>query len=64
MVCRVTALNAMVRMFKHALKSIANKPEILTRLGTVRRVSHNFGYGMGDDMVNLFAEFGFDGHSG
>lgn len=50
--------NALVRMFEQALKTIAalpkeRKPELLARLDAVRRVSHNFGYGVGDDMDNL-----------
>ena len=30
------------------------------RLDTVRHTSHNFGYGVGDDMDDLHAEYGAD----
>jgi hypothetical protein len=61
--------DALVRMFDQALKAIAvlpenRKPEMLARLDAVRRISHNFGYGVGDDMDDLLAEFGIDGRSG
>jgi len=60
--------NALVRMFDQALKAIAalpenRKPAMLARLDTVRRISHNFGYGVGDDMDGLLAESGLDGRS-
>lgn len=58
--------NALVRMFDQALKAINALPEtqraaLLTRLDTVRRISHNFGYGVGDDMDALLVEYGVDG---
>ena len=34
---------------------------LLDRLDAVRRLGHNLGYGVGDDMDDLLAEHGFDG---
>lgn len=58
--------DALVRMFEQALKAItaspdAARPALLARLDEVRRISHNFGYGVGDDMDALLAEHGIDG---
>ena len=58
--------DALVRMFGQALKTIDGlpeecKPALMARLDSVRSISHNFGYGVGDDMDDLLAEFGFDG---
>lgn len=58
--------SALVRMFEHALKVIdtlpaSDRPEFLARLDAVRRTSHNFGYGVGDDMDALFTEHPVDG---
>ncbi|WP_394808052.1 hypothetical protein [Nitrosomonas sp.] len=56
-------LDALVRMFEQALKAVAALPEIQrdplwTRLDAVRRVSHdNLGYGVGEDMDDLLAEY-------
>ena len=60
--------NALVRMFEQALKAInafpeGNRPALLARLDAVRRTSHNFGYGVGDDMDELDARNGTDGGS-
>jgi hypothetical protein len=60
--------NALVRMFEQALKTIALLPEasraeLLARLDAVRRTSHHLGYGVGDDMDDLLAGYGFDGGS-
>jgi hypothetical protein len=57
--------DALVRMFEQALKIIANLsdepgPALRDRLDVVRRISYNFGYGVGDDMVALLAEYGVD----
>mgnify|MGYP001562651163 CR=1 FL=1 len=57
--------DALVRMFELALKTIADLPEVQrnelwARMDGVRRVSHNFGYGVGDDMDGLLAEYGVD----
>ena len=53
--------DALGRMFAQALKAIAvlpegRRPELLARLDAVRRLSHNVGYGVGDDMDDLLAE--------
>jgi hypothetical protein len=55
--------DALARMFGQALTAIAvlpdsRRPELLARLDAVRRVSHNFGYGVGDDMDDLLAGHG------
>lgn len=55
--------DALVRMFEHALKVIQSLPEdarpaLHGRMDAVRRISHNFGYGVGDDMDDLLAEHG------
>lgn len=58
--------DALVRMFGQALKTTDAlpedcKPALMARLDAVRRISHNFGYGVGDGMDDLLEEFGFDG---
>ena len=58
--------DALVRMFEDALKTIAVLPDaaqaaLLERLGEVESISHNFGYGVGDDLGDLLAEHGVDG---
>ena len=60
--------DALVRMFEQALKAIdalpaVHRPPLLGRLDTVRRLGHNLGYGVGDDMDDLLAEHGTDGGS-
>lgn len=55
--------DALVRMFEQALKAIHPLPEdrqkeLYSRLDAVRRISRNFGYGVGDDMDDLLAEHG------
>ncbi len=57
--------DALVRMFEQALKIIAALPDearplFRARLDEVRRISHNFGYGVGDDMDELLSEHGVD----
>lgn len=57
--------NALVRMFEQALKQAKALPEaerdaLAARLDDVRRMSHNFGYGVGDDMDDQMAKAGFD----
>lgn len=57
--------DALVRMFEQALKTIAALPDkqrspLWERLDEVRHISHNFGYGVGDDMDELLAEHGVD----
>jgi|ERR1039458_6192598 hypothetical protein len=58
--------NALVRMFEQALKVIGTLPksdrlELFARMDAVRRISHNFGYGVGDDIDDLIAEHAIDG---
>ena len=55
--------DALVRMFEQALKIIAQlpdgaRPALVTRLDRVCLISHNFGYGVGDDMDDLLAKYG------
>lgn len=55
--------DALVRMFEQALKTISTlpegcRPELFARLDAVRRISHNFGYGVGNDMDDFLAEYG------
>jgi hypothetical protein len=57
--------DALVRMFEQALKvsltvSAEQRAEFLARLIAVRRTSHNFGYGVGDEMADMLAAHGFD----
>jgi hypothetical protein len=52
--------DALVRMFEQALKIIAqlsasDRKALIARLDKVRSISHNFGYGVGDDMDSLLA---------
>jgi hypothetical protein len=54
--------DALVRMFEQALKAIAqlfasDPRALIARLDKVRAVSHNFGYGVGDDMDSLLAKY-------
>jgi hypothetical protein len=54
--------DALVRMFEQALKIIAQlsasgRRSLISRLDKVRTVSHNFGYGVGDDMDSLIAKY-------
>jgi len=56
--------DALVRMFEQALKAISNlDPELqkpfVKRLERVRQPAHNYGYGVGDDMDDLMAEYEF-----
>ena len=57
--------DALVRMFEQALKTIASladtqRQPLWDRLDAVRHTSHNFGYGVGDDMDDLLAEYEAD----
>jgi hypothetical protein len=52
--------DAMVRMFEQALRTIAqlsasDRNPLIARLDRVRVISHNFGYGVGEDMDSLLA---------
>jgi hypothetical protein len=54
--------DALVRMFEQSLKitnTLAGKVRsgLLTRLDRVRNISHEFGYGVGDEMDVLLSEF-------
>lgn len=54
--------NALVKMFQRALKISSTlqsdqRDALLGRLDTVRSISHNFGYGVGDEMDILLAEY-------
>jgi hypothetical protein len=54
--------DSMVRMFAQVLKLAGGLPDVqcaglLARLNQVRHVSHNFGYGVGDEMDDLLEEF-------
>ena len=54
--------DALVRMFEQALKTLAllsasGHRSLITRLDKVRTVSHNFGYGVSDDMDSLIAKY-------
>lgn len=57
--------DALVRMFDQACKAIGASPErqrreLWGRLDAVRRLGHNLGYGVGDDMDDLLARYGGD----
>ena len=56
-------LGALVRMFEQAVKAVAvltesQRPELLTRLDSVRQRCQDIGYGVGDDVNDLWAERG------
>jgi hypothetical protein len=56
--------NALVRMFEQALKAITalepgQQEDFVERLERVRNEGHNWGWGVGDDMDDLMAEYGF-----
>jgi hypothetical protein len=58
----VDYFDALVSMFEQALKAIAQLPTsdrnaLMARLDRVRVISHNFGYGVGDDMDSLLVEY-------
>ena len=53
--------DALVKMFEQALKatcqlSAGDRDALIARLDCVRTISHNFGYGVGDDMDELLAK--------
>lgn len=57
--------DALVQMFEQALKTIAAftdtaRQALLDRLDDVRHTSHNFGYGVGDELDELLAAHGVD----
>jgi hypothetical protein len=52
--------NALVNMFEQAIKiarqlSAGDRDTLIVRLDRVRTISHNLGYGIGDDMDSLLA---------
>jgi hypothetical protein len=52
----------LVRMFEQALKvvntlTVERRDELMTRLDSVRVISHKVGYGVGDDMGSLLSKF-------
>jgi hypothetical protein len=54
--------DALVHMFEQALKVTCQLPEgnrdaLIARLDRVRTISHNLGYGVGDDMDDLLAKY-------
>jgi hypothetical protein len=54
--------DALVRMFEQALKfanalSVDRRGDLVTRLDRVRAASHEFGYGVGDDMDFLLSKY-------
>ena len=54
--------DALVRMFEQALKlanalSVDRRDDLVARLDRVRVISHEFGYGVGDDMDFLLSKF-------
>lgn len=54
--------DALVRMFEQALKIIVQlpdgaRPALVTRLDRVCLISHNLGYGVGDDLDSLLAKY-------
>ena len=58
--------DAMLRAFEDALKLVNTLPQdsrtaLIARLDRVRRLSHDFGYGVGDEMDYLMTEYGCDG---
>ena len=59
--------NALVRMFEQAINLVAtldakSRDDYKMRLDRVRQISHDFGYGVGDDMDYLVAEHTKDAH--
>ena len=54
--------DALVHMFEQALKvtrqlSAADRDGLIARLDCVRTISHNLGYGVGDDMDSLLIDY-------
>jgi hypothetical protein len=55
-------LYALVHMFEQALKVISqlsagDRHALMVRLDSVRTISHNLGYGVGDAMDSLIADY-------
>lgn len=58
--------DALLRTFEDALKLVNSLSQdrqapFIARLDEVRRLGHDFGYGVGDEMDYLMAEYGWDG---
>jgi hypothetical protein len=54
--------DALVRMFEQALRfsdqlPASERTSLIDRLDRVRAISHNFGYGVGDDMDSMLAKY-------
>jgi hypothetical protein len=54
--------NALVKMFEQAIKvtrqlAAGDRDALIVRLDRVRTISHNLGYGVGDDMDSLLANY-------
>jgi len=54
--------DALVRMFEKALAvtdqlPVSDRGALIARLEKVRLVSHNFGYGVGDDMDSILSRY-------
>ncbi|MGD0830047.1 MAG: hypothetical protein ABR907_03830 [Terracidiphilus sp.] len=54
--------DALVRMYEEALKTTHQLPAeerdaLIARLDRARAISHDFGYGVGDDLDSLLAEY-------
>jgi hypothetical protein len=54
--------DALVRMFEQALAvtyqlPVSDRGALIARLERVRMVSHNFGYGVGDDMDSILSRY-------
>ena len=54
--------DSLINMFEQALKatcqlSTRDRDALFARLDRVRTISHNFGYGVGDDMDDLLAKY-------
>ena len=54
--------DTLVHMFEQALKTTQQLPAgdcgaLIARLDRVRTISHNFGYGVGDDLDSLLAQY-------
>jgi hypothetical protein len=54
--------DALVRVFEQALKfaktlSVERRDDLVARLNRVRTISHEFGYGVGDDMASLLSTY-------
>jgi hypothetical protein len=57
--------DALINMFEQTLKLLSNFSEpqrapYLSRLNALRSISHDFGYGVGDNLDDLMLSYGFD----